>query len=433
MGLHPPIFHGEEFEPATVAVRFADGRIPSAASAALARIGARQITQANPQGAMTFSIPPSMDPRTAAAALHGTPGVLGASPVIYRHVEGLLPNDPIFSTGPVNEGSTFTNQWDLYAIGMSNAWGATTGSPAVRIAVIDTGYDVNNPDLSGKVDASVVFDLGNGQPDTACPSIEDKDGHGTDVSGIAAADTNNGIDIAGVGWNVHLLEARVFPYGKAGANTEDIAAAINWAVASGARVINMSLGSGSPDTTFEEPAVANAISKGVIVVAATGNDGLNTVDYPAKDPGVVAVGASAYCDKATPTSACGTAINVLAGGHEYVAGYSNFGAGTSVVAPGGDPDKAQTQCTTLACVDRLQWIDNLDSLQGPFKEELGFFAGTSMATPHVAGAASLMVSKDPALTPAQALSILKSTADNISDPHMGSGRLNVVNALAATP
>jgi subtilisin family serine protease len=81
----------------------------------------------------------------------------------------------------------------------------------------------------------------------------------------------------------------------------------------------------------------------------------------------------------------------------------------------------------------LQWIDNLDSLQGPFKEQVGLFAGTSQATPHVAGAAALMVSKDPALMPAQALAILKANADNISDPHMGAGRLNVLRALNATP
>jgi serine protease len=244
--------------------------------------------------------------------------------------------------------------------------------------------------------------------------------------------------VAGVGWNVHLLEARVFPYGKnPGASTQDIAAAINWAVANGARVINMSLGSGSPDPTFEEPAVASALSKGVIVVAAAGNDGKNIIDYPAADPGVVAVGASAYCDKATPASPCGTAQNVLAGGHEYVAAYSNFGAGLSLVAPGGDPDATQTKCTTLACIDFLQWIDNLDSTAGPFKEQVGLFAGTSQATPHVAGAAALMVSKDPALTPAQALAILKANVDNISDPHKGpgglTGRLNVLDALNATP
>ncbi|MBV8162845.1 MAG: S8 family serine peptidase [Candidatus Eremiobacteraeota bacterium] len=434
IGLHAPIPHVEQFASETVAVRFPEGHISSAAAAALARLGARQATEPNPQGGVTFSIPQNVDPHMAASALHGVPGILSASPVIYRHVQGLLPDDPQFASGAVQESTgEFTNQWDFFAIQMSNAWAVTTGATSVRIAVIDTGYDLHNPDLIGKVDASVVYDLGNGTVDTAC-TVQDEDGHGSDVSGIAAADTNNLTNVAGVGWNVHLLEARVFPYGKnPGASTQDIAAAINWAVASGARVINMSLGSGSPDPTFEEPAVAAAISKGVIVVAAAGNDGRNTVDYPAADPGVIAVGASAYCDKATPASACGTAQNVLAGGHEYVAGYSNFGAGLSLVAPGGDPDAAQTKCTTLACVDFLQWIDNLDSTAGPFKEQVGLFAGTSQATPHVAGAAALMVSKDPALTPAQALSIVKATADNIFDPHMGSGRLNVFKALNATP
>jgi subtilisin family serine protease len=437
IGLHAPISHVEQFAPATVAVRFPEGRISSAAAAALARLGARQASEPNEQGAVTFSIPQNLDPHMAASALRGVPGIASAGPIIYRHVEGLLPNDPQFASGAVLESAGSTNQWDLYAIQMPNAWSVTTGATSVRVAIIDTGYDLHNPDLIGKVDASVVYDLGNGTID-AC-SVQDEDGHGSDVSGIVAADTNNATNVAGVGWNVHLLEARVFPYGKnPGASTQDIAAAINWSVANGARVINMSLGSGSPDPTFEEPAVASAISKGVIVVAASGNgdangNGLPILDYPAKDPGVISVGASAFCDQATPTSACGTLPNTLAGGHEFVAHYSNYGAGLSLVAPGGDPTKAQEGCTTLACIDFLQWIDNLDSTAGPFKEQVGLFAGTSQATPHVAGAAALMVSKDPALTPAQALSIVKATADNISDLHMGAGRLNVLNALNATP
>jgi len=423
LGLRAPGMAGESVASGLLAVRLSDGHVSAEAAAILTKMGAVQVSAPNEQGAATFSIPASLDPKVAAAQVHDATGVLAAGPVIYRHLQAILPNDPQFSGGPVQEGSDFTSQWDMYAIQMPAAWAVTTGKATTKIAVIDTGYDLGNPDLAGKVDASVVFDLGTGVADTKL-TVQDQDGHGTDVSGIAAADTNNATDVAGVGWSIHLLEARVFPYGSnPGASTRDIAAAINWAVAAGAKVINLSLGSGSPDPTYEEPAVAAAIAKGVIVVAAAGNDGANSIDYPARDPGVISVGASAYCDSTK---------NMLSG-YEYVASYSNYGPALSLVAPGGDPDTAQTKCTTVSCVDFLQWIDNLDSLQGPFKEQVGLFAGTSQASPHVAGAAALMASKDPSLTPTQALSFLTSSADKIGDPHEGAGRLNVFNALNATP
>jgi len=378
---------------------------------ALSKIGAHQVSAPNPQGAVSFSIPQTMDPRSAAAAVQNMPGVIAAGPVIYRHLDA-IPDDPLYP-----------NQWDMTVTQMPSAWSMTTGSSSLRVAIIDTGYDTGNPDLAGKVDLSVVYDKGDGTVHTGAP-IEDKDGHGTDVSGIAAADTNNAKDVAGVGWNVHLIEARVFPQPSGpGANSRDIASAINWAVTNGAKVINLSLGSASADNVYEEPAVASALAAGVVVVAASGNDGMNIVDYPAADPGVLAVGASAFCD---------TVANVLAGS-EYVAGYSNYGSQLTLVAPGGDPTKAQTQCKTAACVDYLQWIENLDSLQGQFTEEVGLFAGTSMASPHVAGAAALLLSVTPSLKPCQVFNMIKTSADPIGDPHQGAGRLNVLNALTATP
>jgi subtilisin family serine protease len=427
-GLHPPRIEPETTVSGKLAVRFSGGRISAQAALALARLGAHQEGGMNPHGAVTFSIPRSVRPQAAAAALRGVRGIAAAGPVVIRNLLDVTPNDPDFNA---------VQQWDMYAIKMPMAWGITKGLSTVKIAVIDTGYDTGNPDLVGKVDASIVFDKpigsGAGTPDVGA-SIEDQDGHGSDVSGIAAANTNNSMLIAGTGWNVHLMEARVFPYGggSASANTQNIAAAIDWAVNNGARVINLSLGSSTPDATYEEPAVAGAIRSGVIVVAASGNGimvggdsvGQPTLDYPAADPGVVSVGASAYCDSAK---------NIAGSGFEYVASYSNFSRGLSVVAPGADPDDAQLACSTSGCLDFLQWIENLDSLQGMFHETLGLFAGTSMAAPHVAGAAALMVSKNSTLTPAQVLSILKASADNISDSRQGSGRLNVFNALNQTP
>ncbi len=436
--MHPVLKETEAFEPATIAVRFSGSHISPEAAAALSRLHAYQTSDLNPQGTASFAVPQSTDIRQAAAALRGVRGIMTSGPIIYRHRLDVLTNDPQFDAGQIVETSppAHTNQWDFFALQMPAAWATTVGSSAVKIAIIDTGYDMGNPDINTKVDAAIVFDCNNGQPDTNA-SIQDTDGHGTDVSGIAAADTNNNTDVAGVGWNTRLFEARVFPYKpNPGANTQDIAAAINWAVAAGAKVINLSLGSATPDNNYEEPAVAAAIKAGVVVVAASGNDGQNTVDYPAADPGVIAVGASAYYEVGYPNV---TTPNTLAGGHEGVASYSNYGAGLSLVAPGADPSAAQTApCgkpgqPVCPPIDFLQWIDNLDSLQGQFKETVGLFAGTSQASPHVAGAVALMLAKDPTLTPAQALSIVKSTADNIGSLREGAGRLNVLNALKATP
>lgn len=414
VGAHFPMAEQELTAPDMLGVRFAGSSISPQAQAALARLGARQMGPLNEQSAATFSIP-HIDPRAAAATIASLPGVASAGPVIYRQKTS-IPNDPLFQPD---------QQWDMYQINMPNAWSVTQGSASVTIAIIDTGYDTGNPDMAGKVNKSIVFDKGTGGQDLAA-SIEDKDGHGTDTSGIAAADTNNSTLVAGTGWNVHLLEARVFPYGSnPGAASNDIASAITWAVNNGARVISLSLGSTTADPTFEEPAVKAAIAHGVVVVAASGNGSAAIIDFPAHDPNVISVGASAYCDQVKDV--------VGSGGFEYVAGYSNFGAGLSLVAPGGDPDATQRNCSTPGCVDNLQWIENLDSLQGPFHETVSLFAGTSQATPHVAGAVALMISKDASLTPQQALSILQSTADSIGDSHQGAGRLNVLNALNATP
>lgn len=401
-------------------VRFSGSNISPQARAALVRLGATQVGNIDPNGVVTYSLHGTIS-RTAAQILNGMPGVVAAGPVVLRHTQA-LPNDPFFAG----------NQWDMFITQMPAAWNITKGLSAVHIAIIDSGYDTGNTDLVGKVDKTVVFDQGTGQPHVGA-SIEDKSGHGSDTSGIAAADTNNNVDVAGTAWNVHLLEARVFPYtgNPPQAFSNDVGAAIDWARLNGANVISMSLGSSTADPVSEEPAVQRALNAGIVVVAASGNSGQPTLDYPARDPGVISVGASAYCDQVKGV--------VGSGGYEYVAGYSNWGGGggspaVSLVAPGGDPDANQVSAScTGSCIDPLQWITNLDSLQGPLAEEVSLFAGTSMATPHVAGAAALMLTKHPGLSPAQVLTILQTSADKIGDNHQGAGRLNTVNALIATP
>jgi subtilisin family serine protease len=430
--------------PGVVGVRFS-ARDASSLAAAVRRVGGTGSTAMSIDGAATISLPAGVDPARAAAALRSMPGVVASNPIALRYpMSGeVIPTDPLFGTLPYDVTNPGVNnpsiQWDMYIIKMPQAWSLATGfgSSSVKIAIIDTGYDTTNADLTPgtKVAAHVVFDKGTGLPDGAA-SVQDHDGHGTDVSGIAAADTNNATDVAGTAGNTTLLEARVFPTPSAGnpnpgANTEDVGAAIRWAVTNGANVISMSLGSSVPDDTFEEPAVAFAIAQGVTVVAAAGNETQASLDYPAADPGVIAVGASALCDQAAARD-YGTS-------YEYVASYSNWVPNPAaseyyVVAPGGDPSSSQGACGALSCIDFLQWVTNLYSNTAFTNAgEVILIAGTSQATPHVAGLAALMLAKDPTLTPAQIGQIISTSTDNIADNKQGHGRVDALTALSDTP
>jgi serine protease len=331
----------------------------------------------------------------------------------------------------------------MYYTQMPFAWDITEGVPSVLIAVIDTGYDANNIDLCSKVVASAVFDRGTGVQDTA-NTAQDDDGHGSDVSGIAASVTNNGTRFAGVGWNVGLLEVRVFPTPSAanpnpsGASSQDIASAINWAVAFRARVINLSLGGipGIACDAGEQTAITNAVNANVAVIVASGNKGGSQLGDPANCNGVIVAGASAI-DETNPNSPT-----------EKVASYSDHLSNNTwgLVAPGGDPTAAQDSCGVAPLCDDLQWIANAYSTTACCPNSTppnpsGFhgvlIAGTSMAAPHVAGVAALMISKDLSITPGQIASILlnPSNNDDICTGCVleGAGRLNALKALNATP
>jgi len=342
--------------------------------------------------------------------------------VLRVPLRGLKTDSPVVPNDPQFDCST---QWDLFTIGMENAWGYSTGNPSVQIAVIDTGFDPTHQELAGKVAFFETINKGNGTIDTRPASVVDTDGHGTNVSGIAADNTNNGVGLAGVGFNVRLQEYKIFD-SSGNASGVDLIKAINEAVAHGAKVINLSLGGmqcpDSPDPS-EAAAVASALSKGVVVIAASGNDApkCTQLSYPAAYAGVIAVGASAI-DDSTPSRLS-----------EYVAPYSNY-TGTStnsltLVAPGGDPSGTRDP-------DPLHWITNIYSNKAKSPacthqpcEVL--IAGTSQATPHVSGAAALLISKTPAISPGQIKALLQRTADNINaGPKQGAGRINVYRAMA---
>ncbi|MEV8635151.1 S8 family serine peptidase [Streptosporangium sp. NPDC051023] len=323
-----------------------------------------------------------------------------AEPNRYRE-SYVIPNDP-----------SYAQQWGLAKINCPEAWNVTTGSPGVTVAVVDTGVDLNHPQLAPLLRPG--RDLVDWGPNPAVPSPwvlegdfagvdddpQDEVGHGTHVAGTIACLSNDGTGVAGVTWQCRLLPVRVLVRARNTVtgrvsgigSSADIAAGIRWAADNGAQVINLSLG-GSTDTTVERDAIAYAVGRGVVVVAAMGNDGTGNPSYPAAYPDVIAVGAVDSTDKRAPFSQTGTHIDVAAPGVNVLSTY---------------------------------WDDTYASL-----------SGTSMASPHVAGLAALILSANSALSSAQVGQIIRDTArplrDDPADPvpndRYGSGLIDAKAAL----
>lgn len=316
----------------------------------------------------------------AAEKLASAAGVRYAEPNRYRETY-VTPNDP-----------RFASQWGLGKINAPAAWERTTGSPNVVVAVIDTGIDLDHPELASLlVQGMDMVDLG---PNPKAPAgfrfegdfqtrdnvPQDEVGHGTHVAGTIACLSNNNRDVAGVTWQCRLMPVKVLtrlvniskPIDVRGiGSSADIAAGIRWAVDNGARVLNLSLGS-ETDAQVERDAIAYAIARGAVVCAAMGNGGVNApISYPAAYPGVVAVGA----------------INIS----NQRAGFSQVGAHIDVVAPG------------------------VDILSTVWNDSVGTMSGTSMASPHVAGVAALVLSCNSSLTGDQVADILRQTAQPLRD------------------
>lgn len=257
------------------------------------------------------------------------------------------------------------------------------GNNKVTVAVIDQGVDGNHPELKGQLLPSynTVNPLNQGLADY----------HGTHVSGIIAAKKNNGIGAYGINPNVKILPIDVFNRNW-GASDFTIAEAILYAVEKGAKVINMSLGS-SYHSPIIEDAVKVAISKNVTIVASAGNTGDDSANYPASLEGVISVGSTNKDNK--------------------LSSYSTYGSSVDLVAPG------EAVYAPIYEADR-----NIS-----FRE----LSGTSMASPVVAGVASLLLSKHPKLKPAEIEYILKHTAKDLGakgyDTKYGHGLVNPVAAL----
>ena len=330
------------------------------------------------------------------------------------------PNYLSFTMTTTPDDTHYGTQWGLTSIRCPEAWDRQKGKSTVVIAVVDTGIDLNHPDLSGKLvpgrdlvhltDGTMPGDTltdswgevwrVEGDLRTADNLPQDDVGHGTHVAGIVGASSDNNRGVAGVAWHCRLMPIRVMYrlvrlsdgfVGGSGTNA-NISAGIRWAVDNGADVINLSLGGfgASPDLNA---AIQYATAQGVVVVAAMGNHGSNRAAYPAAFSNVISVGA----------------INVS----ERRATFSATGSHIDVSAPG-------------VAIRSTDWDDTYSNKDG-----------TSMAAPFVAGLAGLILSCNPNLTPAQVGTILRDTAkplrDNPSDPvpntNYGAGLIDAKAAI----
>ncbi|MES2884547.1 MAG: S8 family peptidase [Pseudomonadota bacterium] len=330
--------------------------------------------------------------------------------------------------------SRYSEQWSYYestgGMNAAQAWDQTTGAGVV-VAVLDTGYRPH-ADLAANIVGGYDFistaDIGNDgngrDSDAKDPgdwivanecgtgsAASNSSWHGTHVAGTIAAVTNNGSGVAGVAYGAKVVPLRVL--GKCGGYTSDISDAIVWASggtvsgvpanANPAKVINLSLGGSGACSTTTQGAINSARSRNATVVVAAGNENQNASNSnPANCTGVISV----------------AAVN-RSGGRAY---YSNFGNVVDLAAPGGAQNSATDANGILSTLNAGTTVPGADSY--------AFFQGTSMATPHVAGAAALLYAVKPAITPDEVESTLKSTVRAFPATCSGCG-VGIINANAA--
>ena len=317
------------------------------------------------------------------------------------------PNDPLFDASPLPNSRQ--EQWDLTSdrgISVDRAWALSTGKGVV-IADIDVGVDREHPDLKGRFTRGFDFFMND-----STVGSETENPHGTNVAGVLGAATDNGVGIAGI-----APDARIMPVRTADNILHQgsrLAAGIVWAADHGADVMSMSLGAESRSAALDR-AIAYAHRKGVVLVAAIGNEVANHHNYPATYDPVIAVGGI------NPDTADVAAQGPLepeaaiAGDFTVRAYYSDYGPHIDLAAP------TQVFTTTYGGDYWRNW------------------SGTSAATPHVAGAAALVMGARPGLRPGQVRQLLIQNADDLSgeqnggregwDQFTGYGRVNAYEAV----
>lgn len=376
--LDVPIPAEAEFHPTRVIVGFWDDDRPERLDVQGMALSRSRVFTSLPAG--TYDITNGADVRTTVEELRASGQFRWVEP---DYVRTASVNDPYLSY-----------QWHMDAVGASNAWTMSTGAGTI-VAVIDTGVSSGPNDGIGSLVAG--YDFANNDSDAS-----DDNGHGSHVAGTIAQATNNGAGVAGLAYGASIMPIKALDRSGSG-YTSDVVDGINYAVNQGADVINMSLGSSSYSSS-EAAAVYNAYLSGVFVASASGNAGSSSVDYPGGYTGSVAVGATGYGD--------------------YRVGYSNRGSALDLVAPGGDTSVDYNGDGYSDGVLQETFTRNSWSFQ--------FFQGTSMAAPHVAASAALLMANG--ATAQEAQDALEATAVDLGssgwDSSYGHGLIQADAALA---
>jgi parallel beta-helix repeat protein len=368
-----------------------------------------------------FKLSEDADVLAAAREFSQDPSVEYAEPNYISYSSETIPNE--YS----DRADLALNQWGLDKIAAPEAWDYETGSPQVVIAIIDTGVDWDHPDLEANIwlnqqdipdngiddDENGYIDDVRGwdfvdisDPSWADPNEDyqtrdndpmDFHGHGTHVSGIAAAVANNATGIAGASWHCKIMAVRAgfkTDSGSGALESDDASLAIIYAADNGAKVMNLSWGSYNSSGIIKD-AIDYAYSKGAVLAGASGNDSIDAELYPAAYEEVISVAAT--------------------GQNDTKASFSNYGSSVDVSAPGVNIK------STVFDDDYVNW------------------SGTSMAAPFVSGIAGLIFSHNPGYANIEVKDRIIGTTDNINPINptceglLGSGRINAKKALIMEP
>ena len=362
------------FAPGEILVRYRAGVAETALVAAAQDAGLVYLASLPEAGLLRLGVAPGKEAEAIQRLL--------ANPL----VEYVGPNYLAFATADPND-PFWPRQWNLVRVGMPEVWGEVLANPGLVIAVLDSGIALQHPDLAPALVPGYDFVGDDAEP-------ADDFGHGTHVAGIAAAVTNNGVGVAGVAGGARLMPLKVLNASGAGTYFA-IVQALYYARDHGARIVNMSLGGRADDPNLRA-AVQAVRTAGILVVASAGNDS-GPLLYPAAYPEVLAVAATDASDQR--------------------AGYSNYGVGVDLAAPGGTAP--QGVYSTLPA------------------SGYGWKYGTSMAAPHVSGAAALIWSVAPNLSVGQVEQVLLETCAKVGgipypagrNDYLGYGRLDVPAAV----
>jgi serine protease len=428
------VARADAYVPGEVLVGYAPSASPSIRASAARTLGA---SDSGPLVAQTrvLRLAPGVSVAHAVAQLRRDRDVRWAVPDYIAHAADIGTPAPFIPDNPGDAGvpgGWVALQWNFngpFGVGAPQAWGnlisdRANGGHGVIVAVLDTGIAYRNVGRFRRSPGFEPYQFVRGY-DFVHPGAYpvDHNGHGTFVAGEIAEATNNGIGLTGLAYGARLMPVRVLN-GEGEGEASTIARGVYFAVKHGAQVINLSLefppGVGARDIPELVAALSYANRRGVVVVAAAGNESNSVVDYPARAPSVVAVGATTE--------------------HGCLASYSNYGAGLALVAPGGGPDAeipGDSDCNPQAAGGRDIYQETFLGLS-PFRFGLpSGYEGTSMASPEVAATAALIIASGVLgahPTPAAVRARLIASATPLALPtdraFFGAGLLNAAAATA---